>query len=248
MQRLNKLHFFRFEFKYVFNKRLRDEVERELQYFMELDPFVKDKPDYRYFVRSLYFDDPFFSAYYDKIDGLHTRSKFRLRTYTKNIGSPVPLFFEIKGRYNNLVFKHRVLCNLNEQHTSMGGMRLAQKMACILDPTPIAEQFRYEFYRKRLEPVVLVDYWRRPYVSKYNPEFRLTFDEALRATATSRLFPPALPPGRSIGPGFTIMEVKFRYHIPSWFHRIIQHFELQRVSISKVCKGIEACGLAKNLE
>ena len=41
------------------------------------------------------------------------------------------------------------------------------------------------------------------------------------------------------------MEVKFRYHIPSWFHRIIQSYELRRVSISKICAAMETLEMAE---
>jgi len=102
-----KLHFARFEFKYILPLELRDEVERELRFFLEFDPFVKAAPHHQYFVRSLYYDDPDFTCFHDKHDGLHTRWKFRVRTYTDNPGDGTPYFLEIKGRYNNLVFKHR---------------------------------------------------------------------------------------------------------------------------------------------
>ena len=75
------LHFARFEFKYVLRAKKRREVESDLLYFLEYDPFVENRDNHRYFVRSLYFDDPNFTAFHDKIDGLHSRSKFRLRTY-----------------------------------------------------------------------------------------------------------------------------------------------------------------------
>ena len=60
-------------------------------------------------------------------------------------------------------------------------------------------------------------------------------------------FPGALDRSRELMPGYTVVEVKFRYHVPSWFHRIIQSFELRRVSISKICRGIEVLELAENL-
>jgi hypothetical protein len=94
---------------------------------------------------------------------------------------------------------------------------------------------------------MLIDYERRPYVSRYAPEFRLTFDDALRATHT-RLLHPHREQIRSVLPGYTILEVKFRFHVPSWFHRIIQSYELRRVSISKYCRGVEAFRLTPHLE
>ena len=63
-----KLHFSRFEFKYLLSTQHQREIERELNYFLTLDPFVATQPDHRYPVRSLYFDDPVFTSYYEKID------------------------------------------------------------------------------------------------------------------------------------------------------------------------------------
>ncbi len=239
------LHFARFEFKYVLSAKKRKEVESDLFYFLDVDPFAKDIPDNRYFVRSLYFDDPVLSSHFDKIDGLKTRSKFRLRTYTRDLDDPAPKFLEIKGRHNNLVFKHRTpidgdgvnWCNIR-------GTALAETLLSKAQPSDIRDQFAYEFYRKRLQPVALIDYRRRPYVSKYDPGFRVTFDEELQVTHTDKLFPGHSVQPRWIMPGRTVIEVKFRHHLPSWFHRVIQAHELQRRSISKICSGLTALGIS----
>jgi hypothetical protein len=44
--------------------------------------------------------------------------------------------------------------------------------------------------------------------------------------------------------GYTVLEVKFRHHMPSWFHQVIQAHELRRISISKIVTGMEALGMA----
>ncbi|HHH38233.1 MAG TPA: polyphosphate polymerase domain-containing protein [Sedimenticola sp.] len=243
-----RLHFARFEFKYVLPTRLRDEIERELGYFLQFDPFVASTPEHKYFVRSLYFDDPDFTAFYDKIDGLRTRSKFRLRTYSNRIDRPAPIFLELKGRHNNLVFKHRVPVGGEEALRLARGDAVAERILAGSEAgVPVREQFQFELLRKRIRPVALIDYYRRPYISRYDPEFRITFDERLRGTQTSALFPGPAERGRDLLPGYTVVEVKFRYHVPAWFHRIIQSYELRRVSISKICRGIEVLGLAENL-
>ncbi len=240
-----KLHFARFEFKYILLDRVREEFERELRYFVEFDPFVEHTPDNKYVVRSLYFDDPSFTCFYNKHDGLHTRSKFRIRTYTFDPSVEAPCFLEIKGRHNNLVFKHRTPLD-DEVKSAL--RRGSWSPDGLIDPTKsdVGRQFQFELYRKRLRPVALVDYYRRPYVSKYDPEFRLTFDEQLHGCATTQLFPSTVARRRRILPGFSVMEVKFRYHIPSWFHRLIQSYELRRVSISKICAAMECLELAEN--
>lgn len=237
-----KLHFSRFEFKYVLTQALRDDIEAQLGHFFDLDPHVVGQPRQQYFVRSLYFDDPGFSAYREKIDGVHTRAKFRLRTYARTADDTAPWFLEIKGRYNNLVFKHRTPV-LGDYDRLAAGDALSHVVLAHAAPGAVRTQFEFELYRKRLAPVVLVDYERRPYCSRFDPEFRLTFDTDLVAAATDTLFPDARAPRRALLRGYTVMEVKFRHHLPSWFHRIIQAFELRRVSISKICTGIEALGL-----
>lgn len=240
-----KLHFSRFEFKYILPLELRDEVERELKFFLEFDPFVEATPQHRYFVRSLYYDDPDFTCFHDKHDGLHTRWKFRVRTYTDNPEDGTPYFLEIKGRYNNLVFKHRAPVNAKPGEMVIRGAELSDHLLRHVPDGPLRTQFLYELLRKDLRPVALVDYNRRPYISKYDPHFRLTFDDHLRGTATDSLFPDRCDRQRNLLLGYTVVEVKFRRQIPSWFHRIIQSYNLWRVSISKICTACEGLEIAK---
>ena len=241
-----KLHFLRYEFKYVLPLALREEIEKELGYFMELDPFVSKKTDYRYFVRSLYFENDAFTNYYQKIDGEKTRSKFRIRTYTDQRDEPSPVFLEIKGRHGGLVFKHRSQLAEAGEVQDVGAFS-SEWIIKNATRTPVIDQFEYDVLRKRLNPGMLIDYSRRPYVSRYDPEFRITFDDHLSASATDVLHPEKAAKRRCLI-GFTILEVKFRYHVPAWFHRIIQSYELGRVSVSKYCEGVQQFGLVPHLE
>ena len=243
-----KLHFSRFEFKYVLPQGLCDEFQRELQYFVELDPFVDRTAEKRYFVRSLYFDNPQFEAYYEKIDGLRTREKFRLRTYTNDPAGVSPQFLEIKGRHNNLVFKHRAPLAESVATLENGEARdTASKILALLSECDIKSKFIFALFRKQIRPIVLIDYLRRPYVSKYDPEFRVTFDSNLSAVKSDSLFPKENSVSRRLIPGHSVMEVKFRYHVPAWFHRLLQAYELERTSISKVCTGVKAWEMTADL-
>ena len=135
------LHFARFEFKYVLPEAKRTEVEQDIGYFVELDPFVASRPGSEYIVRSLYYDDPVFICFYDKINGVCTRSKFRIRTYPNETGEPSPVFLEIKGRHNNLVFKHRSpTTELTYDWSGLGGEELSQAMLINLDDRPFIKQ------------------------------------------------------------------------------------------------------------
>lgn len=248
---LARLHFLRFEFKYLLRADERRQVERELGYFMQLDPFVGARPDRKYFVRSLYFDGADYASYFAKVDGMLHRTKFRVRTYGSDPRAPTAVFLEQKGRHDALVFKHRA--ELRPAPGTGTGLACGESgwTEAVLARTQegsVLEGFRFDLERRRLRPMMLIDYQRRPYVSKYDPEFRLTFDDDLRATRTASLYPSAGENARRVLPGCTIMEVKFRYHVPAWFHRILQSYELRRRSISKVCKGMEAWQLDPHME
>ena len=241
------LHFARLEFKYLLSAKKRLAVERDLQYFLQYDPFVIDRDDHRYIVRSLYYDTQRYSAFHDKIDGLHTRSKFRLRTYTESSTEPAPVFLEIKGRHNNLVFKHRTPVDLTLQELlTLSDQSLSKALIDRSVQDKVSDQFTFELFRKNLRPVALIDYQRRPYISKYDPSFRITFDEQLFATKTNCLFPDGGVQKKRVVAGYTILEVKFRHHMPSWFHQVIQSHELNRLSISKIVSGMEVLGMARD--
>ena len=50
------------------------------------------------------------------------------------------------------------------------------------------KEFVSDTMKKRISPVVLVDYLRRPYVSEYDMNFRVTFDSNIMAKPSKSLF------------------------------------------------------------
>ena len=239
------LNFARFEFKYILSAAKRARLERDLLYFLEYDPFVEHRENHTYYVRSLYYDDPAFTAFHDKIDGLHSRSKFRVRTYSQTFDDAIPIFLEIKGRHNNLVFKNRTpVLTKEENWMDIKGSDLSEAILSRTEQCAVREEFQYNLYRKRIVPVALVDYERRPYLSRYDPSFRITFDEMLSTTRSAGLFPSNGQTSKKVIAGYTVMEVKLQNRLPSWFHRVVQTHELQRISISKIVTSMETLGLA----
>ncbi len=245
-----KLKFYRYEFKYILENKLRKEIENELTNFMDLDPFVKELPGKKYFVRSLYFDDPYYSFYYEKIDGMLHREKFRIRTYSKQKVIKNPIYLEIKGRHDNFVFKYRE--PLKKEYKEMifknENKKLSEKIYIEKRENSVFDKYIYDTFKKKIKPVMLVDYYRRPYISKYDYEFRVTLDEKLCGTKTKSLFPENELHKRKLLWGYTILEIKFAKHIPVWFHKIIKTYELTRLSVSKYCLGMERSGLVQKLQ
>ena len=91
----------------------------------------------------------------------------------------------------------------------------------------------FQVFRRNLLPTVITDYWRAPYVSDYDSNFRLTFDSLISVKKSSKLFNNLNNFERKCLAGYSILEIKFNRRIPKWFHRIIQNYNLRRISVSK---------------
>ena len=235
--------FGRFEFKYIVPDSLCPIIEKEMREFMQLDPFCRELAGQAYLVRSLYFDDPGCGDYYEKIDGLLQREKYRIRTYGRSPDAPV--FLEIKGRQNHFCFKYRTpldraLLACIEAHDWIGVVRAARG-------NPVLSRFAAAALRRNLRATLTVEYWRRPFISQLDYSFRATFDHTLRSLLAIRL---AEPPRRvrAVLAGHTVLEIKFAHSVPSWFQRLIGAYELNRIPVSKYCRAAEALTLVQNLE
>ena len=94
---------------------------------------------------------------------------------------------------------------------------------------------------------MLIDYFRKPFINKTGLYFRLTFDSNLKACSTDNIFDKKNI-WKSCIAGYDILELKFDWTIPLWFHKIIQSFELKRLSVSKFVLACEASDLAYDFE
>jgi len=237
--------FKRFEFKYVTTPDVASNVIQALKPFTTLDPRAARSVNTRYVVRSLYFDDPESTFFYEKIDGIKVRHKYRLRTYGTNRNTSEYFFLEQKGRHNQKVFKSRICSpieNLSWFERSEGIAWLESKY----QEDKLVRQYIFDTFRRGLLPTVLVEYDRQPFFSEYDPFFRITFDTNLRCRRSVDLFPTTGGFYKCVS-GYVVIEVKFLHSMPNWFHRIIQIFELNRVSISKYVVGMKTAGMAIDL-
>jgi len=236
-------NFQRYEFKYILTKNLRELVEKDISNFMTLDQFAKKNK--MYFVRSLYFDNEHATEYYKKIDGMLFRKKFRLRTYTRDYDDKTPIFIEIKSRNNQRTFKKRkkIMFSQLKNYENTHIKNLYENINDEID-----EEFFFQVFKRGIMPTVTTDYHRSPYISEYDRNFRLTFDSFNIIKKTKKLFDNSKNFQRNSLPGYSILEIKFDRRIPKWFHRIVQNYNLKRVSVSKFCLAMETADIAQNLE
>ena len=236
---------YRYEFKYILNKKISDQIEKEVLNFMLYDGHVNKELNNKYFVRSLYFENNFSSNFYEKVDGMKIRRKYRLRTYSNFFDPKVPIFFEVKGRISERTYKKRI----NIENKYLNHFLSQSQNFNLLNLYPNNEMIRnfiFDSFRKNLKPLILVDYKRRPYINKFGLYFRLTFDTNLLSSKTNNLFSNDKCCSRlECKAGYTILEVKFDRSIPAWFHRVIQCYNLKRRSVSKFVLGMSSSGLAR---
>ena len=230
----------RYEFKYFINERVASSIFNIALNFMNLDKYAFNSKNNGYFVRSLYFDNPQYDNFFEKVDGMQVRKKFRLRTYENKLEKNSNLFLEMKGRKQDRIIKKRTKIK-NEDLKYFYSLKNMDVLRSKYKDNLI-DDFIFSEKRKKIKPKILVDYTRKPLINKFGLYFRLTFDTNIVVSKSKNLFHDKkfyFPIRYS--PGSTILEVKFERSIPAWFHRVIQTYDLNRRSISKFVIGVCAC-------
>jgi VTC domain len=226
------LNFRRFEFKYALPSYAADTILASISNFIKIDPYVDNK-DF-YLVNSIYFDSPELKCYQEKLDGLKNRKKYRIRFYNDNLSKAKPVFFEIKRRSDAIILKNRTIIKPKHlKDISLSNWKDIQKTS----PNFFSEFF-FDKNQYQLQPKVFIQYKRKPYFSRFQKNFRITFDYDITAAKINSVFPNQIFP-QNIQHDTTIMEVKFNGIIPDWFSYIIKSNSLKRISFSKYCNSIE---------
>ena len=177
--------FSRYEFKYLIENKYANIIFNDALNFMDYDKFANK--DYSYFVRSLYFDNSEFDNFFEKVDGIKLRKKFRIRTYDNIQKIDSPVYLESKGRVEDRVFKKRFKIDSSD----LDYFYYNQDINYLLKKyknNSLIEEFIFDVFRKNIKPRVLIDYKRKPLINKHELYFRLTFDNDLKTSKTNLLF------------------------------------------------------------
>ncbi len=188
-----------------------------------------------YFIRSLYFDDPFDSALAEKMAGVGSRDKFRLRIYNL---SDSAIKLERKHKEGQYIRKDSISLSRQECDALLRG----NEAFLLSRPEPFARMM-YGIFRSRiLRPKVLVDYTREPFVFP-SEDVRITFDKNIRtAMRNTDLFNPNIPtyPVWDLK-NCMILEVKFNQSLPVYVQDLIQLGSSEYTAASKyvLCRQYE---------
>ena len=160
---------YRHELKFIINKAYSEMLKNQLALIMDVD---ENSIDNTYFIRSLYFDDINNSAYYEKVDGVEKRKKYRIRIY--NLDDSF-IRLERKDKDRDLTHKEQTIINKEIYYKIINND---------LDDIDLSNNLLKEFVTliktKGLKPAVIVDYNRLAYTY---PLFdtRITFDENIKS-------------------------------------------------------------------
>lgn len=168
----------------------------------------------RYKIRSLYFDNLRDKALLEKINGVNTREKFRVRYYNDDLSF---ILLEKKSKAGGLCSKEQAVITLEEARL------IANKDIESLSKSekPLVKELCYKMQTEGLEPKTIVDYIREPFV--YAPgNVRVTLDYDIRTglTGTDFLFPDCVMVPAGNAP--IILEVKWDEFLPAVIRDLVQ--------------------------
>ena len=219
----------RFETKYLVDPAVRVAVWHDLLAFMDADSH-QQTPSSGYGVESLYFDTPRFAAYWEKLDGLPRRIKFRIRRYSRE---PGVLHFEAKEKIVDRIRKRRCVLEMVEYRAIIDGQIPSRGDAAL-------KAFALERARFGLRPTAIVSYRRHAFVCRYDTAIRVTFDSDLLAQPAASFERPRSSPSPVLPTGQSILELKWQAGFPHWLHTIVQKYGLRNLPLSKYCLGMDA--------
>jgi len=224
-----KLHFRRFEFKYLISVRLADLIKDYISKRLELDQFAKKSGSY--IVQSIYLDTIHYSSYQDVKAGVKNRVKYRLRSYNPDQKNSKYVFWEIKRKLDVTVFKDRALL------TNGQSQKYIDKNIIPPPKQEVLRNLQQARLRYLLRPNILIRYRRQPFINK-TTDLRITFDQEIEANKIDPQWKPASW-SRSIHPQSIIMEIKFTGSLPFWLAEIVRKYNLERKPFSKYALSLE---------
>ncbi len=212
----------RVELKFMVNIADYHHLKRQLELFMSEDEFSTH--DRGYYLSSLYFDDMYDSATYEKADGVEYHKKYRIRKYEDGRKR-----LEYKVKNGNITIKESMFLDDFLETALIEGK--TDIMANHVD-SPLINNMLIKMKLDNMKPSLYIDYFREIYTFANN-DIRITFDKDI---VTYNEF-NTNQKHKILEPQTMIMEVKFRKYLPSSIKKIVLHKNYQPIPYSKYLMG-----------
>ena len=223
---------YRHELKFKISNSAAEVLKQKLSLILK-----KDKNAYysdgSYLIKSLYFDDLDSSSYYEKMDGVLYRKKYRIRIYNNNDEF---IRLEKKMKHNTYTAKEQILISKDIYSKILNG-----KLDEIDSPTGLLEEFITNSKTKHLVPSVIVLYHRIAFTYPIS-EVRITFDSHIQSGLYNYdLFDKNVPMYNVSESGKQVLEVKFNEVLPLHIANILNDIPSCKEAVSKfaICRSIK---------
>jgi hypothetical protein len=228
----------RYEMKYLVSEIVAAGIVRYIRPFIPADRYSKLQRGGHYPIVSLYLDAPDLQLCKESLSGVRNRFKLRIRSYTDE--PEYPRFFEIKRRINRVILKSRARVTDGDVPLLLKGRSLPPQGYT----TDMEALNQFQLYVAAVDagPVVLIRYMRQAFESVTPDRVRVTFDRELYYKVTDEPYVRLGGSGwqhNDLTTGYTILEIKFTGSYPVWLTRLVQHFDLEVMAISKYATSMQ---------
>lgn len=172
-------------------------------------------------INNIYFDTSTLTTYWDNVNGVAARKKYRVRWYgddERKISKP---HFEVKARINELGTKKVVRID----DFDLDSLKFLTRIVNELTHSP-----------GRLQPVLMNSY-KRAYYGTADEKFRLTIDWNIRYFGM--MFAQRFTRYTVQDFNATVLEIKYDQSADNETDRITQHFPFRQTKSSKYVTGIQ---------
>ncbi|MGB0863411.1 MAG: polyphosphate polymerase domain-containing protein [Saprospiraceae bacterium] len=207
----------RYERKY----KMYDYAPSILEQAVKMHPasFKKIYPDRQ--INNIYFDTSTLSSYWDNVNGVAERKKYRVRWYNFDETKIEKPHFEVKGRINELGTKKIIRID----DFDLDNLRFLTRIVNELSDAP-----------GRLQPIIMNSY-HRSYYGTSDGKFRVTIDERIRYF--SLMFAQRFTRYTVQDFNAAVLELKYDRNMDDYTDRITQFFPFRQTKSSKYVTGVQ---------
>jgi len=177
------------------------------------------------------------------INGDKSRYKLRLRFYNDQPDSPV--FFEVKRRVNDVIFKMRGGARKEAVPVMLAGQLPDPSRLVSQDPKHLFAIQKFMQLQQDLQatPKLHVAHQREAWIDPKTEAVRVTFDRHVlgEPEPTTRFSTHMNDSVRPFGDG-VILELKFTDRFPNWMRELAETFDLVQCGAAKYCECIKMIG------
>lgn len=222
--RMIQKQFKRRESKYIVDKKVLVQLEKDLKEYMVADEYATST------ITNIYFDNHDFEMIQDAISKKYGREKVRMRVYDAKPSETSQAFLEIKKKENKIGFKYRLtstpLAVMNYVENGWADQMIADEKVGL----------ELAALRKRygtIAPKMYIYYDRISFKGKEDRKVRVTIDQNLLYRDEHVGINKGKFGKHLLEPDKVIMEIKVPEEQPAWLIALLEKYQIEKCSFSK---------------